>query len=377
MGVFLPKPFGLLSVLAALFALQRSNALQAQVTLLQVSGIYVTCLALLQLGASGTITQLVDNLEACLNVTCGMAIGIVAFAATQRLSELREEWGILICSWTALLAHLALPKVYESSIVFFGFFNNPNTSARVLCVLLAILILINPKFTLKERSKKIVLFRIGHILAIVVTCYLLILTNYRSAWLAGAIGVGIWIFGSPQRTTPKKLALLVISIASILFLFALADHKGFASENNSIHSRLNLWSALLNGWIHQRPWQGFGIGSFASLEYLYQGLHTPTVYPHNAIVEVISLSGITGFCITLFCGLRIYKIESRIYKVNQDSPISRIAIACLGSTALLLMLDVRFYGDKSFALIYACLGALNASAPKLQIAPSSTQTDQK
>ena len=81
LGVFLPKPFGLLSVLAVLIAMQRSNALQAQAALLNASRIYVTCLAILQLGASRTIALLTENLEASLNVACGMAIGPVAFAA--------------------------------------------------------------------------------------------------------------------------------------------------------------------------------------------------------------------------------------------------------------------------------------------------------
>lgn len=233
------------------------------------------------------------------------------------------------------------------------------------------------KKCLEKERKMILLLRTIHVLAIIATSYLLLLTNYRSAWLAGGIGVGIWLFGKPQRSTAKTLALLVITAAAIGLLFTLVDHKGFPSGHNSIHSRLSLWHALLNSWVHQRIWQGFGIVSFTSIEHLYHGLYDPTVYPHNAIVEILSPSGIIGGLITLLLGLRIFSIESQTHKITQNSSIARTSIAYLASTALLLMLDGRFYGSKSFALIYACLGVLNASAPTLPITPPSPQTGQK
>lgn len=366
MGLFLPKPLGILSALAISTALLQSNAAKALAKPLLLSALYLSGLALLQIASSLTPQEATANLEACLNIAAGMAIAFVTFAATQHLQDQRDQWGILASTLTLLGAHLLFPKAFDNTIFFYGLFDNPNTSARVLCITLAVLLLITPrplgpKQALIGQIQAHSLYKAGYFLAALLASYLLLLTNYRSAWIAAATGLAAWTLMNQQLSNLRRLALWLSGLMSLGVLFLFADNKGFGIAGNSMDTRLGLWRALVNGWIDHRFWQGFGIGSFDNLDYLYKGAHDPTIYPHNAIVEILCLSGVLGMglAIALATGIGLAIIpKARSTRLTQ---ISRLIICYLFAIVPLLLLDVGFYGSKSFGMIYACIGALVAS----------------
>lgn len=378
-GIFLPKPLGVLSALAVIIAALSSDAIKANTGLIRISVIYTSSLALLGLASSDTLLELTKNLEACLNIACGMMIGLAAYAMAIKSHGRANQWGILASVWMVLMIHLAMPKSYGSILVFYGLFENPNTSARTLCVVLiiALFTLINistgshmPKTPAAQLAGKIFKFLLRA--AFILCIYLVFLTNYRSAWLGATAGITTWILTDPAGSKMKKITFLILTSLTPILLFQFADSKGFGATNNSIQSRLDLWHALLNGWINQKLWQGFGIGSFNSLDHLYSGKHVPTIYPHNAIVEVLCLSGIIGLIMILVLIYRVWTIELEAIRCHRISPATRLAISWLLAISILLLLDMKFYGTKSFALIYSCIGFLGASRLTSSITPNRT-----
>lgn len=186
----------------------------------------------------------------------------------------------------------------------FGVFQQVNVLASFTAtgLALAIMVMLLPGFTL-TCSKRERLRQYALALILMVFPALLVWLQSRVGWLGGVIS-GVLLLSMGAKVAPRKAviaATLMVAGVALAIVVQRYGHITDVAHTGSNNARMAILNGTL-GMIAERPWTGWGYGSF---EYhfqhylLAQGLSTPEAsvvnHPHNEILLWGVEGGIIAF----------------------------------------------------------------------------------
>ncbi|MBR3640985.1 MAG: O-antigen ligase family protein, partial [Oscillibacter sp.] len=172
----------------------------------------------------------------------------------------------------------------------FSVFDNPNTFAQVLILLLPLV------FALALCSKR-VLSKLVALGTFFVGALALVMTYSRASWVGLAVAAAVFLF----LWRPRLIPLFVLLAVAAVPLLPVSVVQRLASITNmkdtSTASRVPLYQAAL-AVIRRSPLAGAGLGTDVTRRYiklfnLYHG-HSPFVHSHNFYLEVWIQTGLLG-----------------------------------------------------------------------------------
>ena len=184
----------------------------------------------------------------------------------------------------------------------FSFFENPNSFAMILVMLL-------PVSLVTAISKPGLLRALGCI-CFVVALAALLMTYSRGAWVGFAFSMCVLII----LLRPALLPLFVIAGLLILPLLPESIYNrilsSFNTSDTSISSRKPVYEATAK-LIQDKPLWGYGLGSDAIKEAIedsrrYRGL-SPFIHAHNIYLQIwaeMGVFGLASFIAAMFCGFK-------------------------------------------------------------------------
>jgi len=288
-----------------------------------------------------------------------------------------------LSSLTAITQKLGIFKFYGIALPdrMSGTLSNPDFFGQFV----VLLIFLTAFIFLAERAKDL---KVVWGTIIFIDILALYYTRTRGAWLGFVIGMifvaGCWFFSRSRRSrleakTIKRLAVagaftFVLVVSFVLFP-NFSPFKNFSnllqtSLENSINSRLNVWSIAFNGW-KQKPILGWGVESFSYVydkDYRGQFLNfiPERIYfdrPHNKILEIMNDTGVVGLSAYFFIFLAsIFILFKNRYYWRQTSPPNKdIFIFLLVGFLIAYFIQNIFYFDtiSSYISLYLILGFIN------------------
>ncbi|RTF43127.1 PglL family O-oligosaccharyltransferase [Serratia marcescens] len=259
----------------------------------------------------------------------------------------------------------------------YGSFFQPNVLASFLATGLALAWALSllPHFALPrataERRRQGVLF-----LLIALFSALLVWLQSRVGWLGGLVvtGLFIWRLGRPFPHRCRQ-AVFAVGMGTTIGIGVLAFGGGAVVSISHDHSNLARWTMLRDtlAMIGDKPWQGWGYGSF---EYAFQHFRinqtppTPVTeiarHPHNELLLWVVEGGIVALCgLTLLLAgvIRIVRQalsrDRRAFAVGAPSAGLPTALCiALVPIALHTQLEFPFYLSAAHALTFLFLLAL-------------------
>jgi putative inorganic carbon (HCO3(-)) transporter len=224
-------------------------------------------------------------------------------------------------SYVDLTLNADMPGRVES------FFDNPNTFAEVLILLMPLLVAL----VLCAKRWYMKLLAAG---AFVVGAAALGMTYSRASWVGIAVAAAVFVFLWRPRLIP---AFAVLCVLCIPFLPASIWHRILTITNtsdSSTASRIPLYQAAL-ATIFKSPLSGAGLGTAAVQQFiadhnLYHA-EAPYVHAHNMYLELWVEAGVLGF--VGFTGAMLWNIKNAARQVRHctDSAARTITAACAAS----------------------------------------------
>lgn len=209
-----------------------------------------------------------------------------------------------------------------------SFFDNPNTFAEVLILLLPlVLALVLCSDHLISKAAAVAVFGVG-VLA-------LVMTYSRASWVGIACAMVVMVFLWKPKLIPAFALLCVVAVP---FLPASIMNRILTITNfsdSSTSSRFPLYEAALKV-IRQSPIHGGGLGTAAVQAYikdwnLYHA-RAPFVHAHNFYLQVWVEAGILG--IIGFVGSMLWNIKRAAHTVRHMGPSAARTITCAAASAL-------------------------------------------
>lgn len=225
-------------------------------------------------------------------------------------------------SYVDLDANAGMPGRVES------YFDNPNTFAEVLILLLPLVLAL----ILCSRRP---ISRLAACGTFAVGTAALGMTYSRASWVGIACAMVVMVF----LWKPKLiLAFAVLCVAAIPFLPDTIWHRIltiFGPADTTTSSRFPLYAAALEV-IRTSPISGAGLGTAALQDYirdfnLYHG-EAPFVHAHNFYLEVWIEMGLLG--VVSFVGSMLWNIKKAAHTVRHCVPSAARTITCAGAAAL-------------------------------------------
>ena len=209
-----------------------------------------------------------------------------------------------------------------------SFFDNPNTFAEVLLLLLPLTL------ALVLCSKRL-FWKLLASAALVLGITALGMTYCRAAWIGFACAMVVMIFLWKPKLMP---AFLLLCFLAVPFLPASIWHRVltiFDSSDSSTSSRFPLFKAGLDV-IVRHPLSGAGLGTAAVQRYvkllnLYHA-RTPFVHSHNTYLQVWAELGVLG--IVGFTGSILWGIKRAAHAVRHCGSSAARTITCAACAAL-------------------------------------------
>lgn len=184
-----------------------------------------------------------------------------------------------------------------------SFFDNPNTFAEVLILLL-------PLGLALLLCSKHMISKLAAALACGLGVMALGMTYCRSAWIGIACAMVVMIFLWKPKLLPLFFALCVLAVP---FLPSSIWHRIltiFDSSDSSTNSRFALFRAGVDV-IVRRPLSGAGLGTAAVQRYVkllnFYHARTPFVHSHNTYLQIwaeLGVLGVTGFVGGMLWGVK-------------------------------------------------------------------------
>ena len=209
-----------------------------------------------------------------------------------------------------------------------SFFDNPNTFAEVLILLLPLvlaLVLCSEHLLSKVASAGV--FCVG--------TAALLMTYSRASWVGIACAMVVMVFLWKPKLIPA-FALLCVAAIPVLPASVLNRIMTITNFNDSsTSSRFSLYEAAL-AVIKQSPVHGGGLGTAATQAYirdwrLYHG-EAPFVHAHNFYLQVWIEAGILG--IIGFVGSMLWNIKRAAHTVRHVGNSAARTITCAAASAL-------------------------------------------
>ena len=253
-------------------------------------------------------------------LTAGGAVCVVVssvYAVIQRIQGVEVN-----ASYVDLELNAGMPGRVES------FFDNPNTFAQVLILLLPlVLALVLSSRHLISKAAALGVFAVGVIA--------LGMTYSRASWIGIACAMVVMVFLWKPKLIP---AFAILCCAAVPFLPETIWNRILTITNlndSSTSSRIPLYEAALNV-IKTRPWSGAGLGTAATQAYikefnLYRG-SAPFVHAHNFYMEIwieMGFLGIVGFVTSM-----LWNIKRAAHTVRHCGLSAARTITCASASAL-------------------------------------------
>lgn len=249
--------------------------------------------------------------------------GAVCVAVSGAYGVLQRIQGIEVnASYVDLKVNAGMPgRVYS-------FFDNPNTFAEVLILLLPlVLALILCSRHLISRLIACGIFAVG--------VAALGMTYSRASWVGIACAMVVMVFLWRPKLIP---AFVLLCCVAIPFLPSTIWNRILTIANpadSSTSSRIPLYQAALEV-IRNRPITGAGLGTAATQRYIadYNLYHAeaPFVHSHNFYLEVWIQAGLLG--VAGFVSSMLWNIKRTAYAVRHCESSAARTIACAAASAM-------------------------------------------
>ena len=249
--------------------------------------------------------------------------GAVCVAVSGAYGVLQRIQGIEVnASYVDLKVNAGMPgRVYS-------FFDNPNTFAEVLILLLPlVLALILCSRHLISRLIACGIFAVG--------VAALGMTYSRASWVGIACAMVVMVFLWRPKLIP---AFVLLCCVAIPFLPSTIWNRILTIANpadSSTSSRIPLYQAALEV-IRNRPITGAGLGTAATQRYIadYNLYHAeaPFVHSHNFYLEVWIQAGLLG--VVGFVSSMLWNIKRTAYAVRHCESSAARTIACAAASAM-------------------------------------------
>jgi len=305
---FYPMLFFAAVVLGVVFSLTRN--VSTRFLVYHISAALCVAVTVSAVRTAGDLKRLAAGASGCVAVSS-------LYAILQRLSGLEVNE-----SYVDMDLNADMPSRVMS------FFDNPNTFAEVLLLLLPLTL------ALILCSRR-VLSRLAAAAAFVLGGAALGMTYCRSAWIGVACSMVVMIF----LWKPKLLPLfLVLCALAAPFLPASIWNRVltiFDRSDSSTNSRFPLFKAGLEV-IVRRPFSGAGLGTAAVQRYVkllnFYHARTPFVHAHNIYLQVWAELGILGAA--GFVGSILWGIKRAAHAVRHCGNSAARTITCAACAAL-------------------------------------------
>lgn len=192
-------------------------------------------------------------------------------------------------------------KQFEDRLFYssepFGAFALANSLATFLCmgVVVTCACLARSWQHLRSRDVRAGLSLACILIALGLQGFCLLLTRSRTAYVACAVGLGVWlalevISGRWQLSRKLlKLAALITGalLTAMLIWLLMVDSRVLSEAPKSLGYRLEYWQATL-GMIRDRGWTGIGLGNFQAIypQYKLDQASEIIADPHNWILDI-------------------------------------------------------------------------------------------
>ncbi|MGL5943104.1 MAG: O-antigen ligase family protein [Waterburya sp.] len=200
------------------------------------------------------------------------------------------------------------------------------------------------------------LFQIFCLLSVVLTYFAESATSLMSILFIFAVSQGLQYLSLKDKRSVLLILLFLITVSILLFVI-LINFNTFLSVNNkdvTLSGRTTLWDSLWQ-FIKQKPWLGYGYGSFFSgvhreTDLLWKVHNWSPVHAHNGYVQVLLHFGFVGLIPLVFGYIHSLFISLYKYLVFK-SPHMLWIFLYLIYTVFLNFTEVSFFSTNSITWI--------------------------
>ena len=268
---FFPALFFGAVVLGVVFSLTRNAS--ARFLIYHISAALCVVVTVSALRSAEELKRLAAGASACVAVSS-------LYAVLQRLSGLEVNE-----SYVDMDLNADMPSRVMS------FFDNPNTFAEVLILLLPLTLAL-------ILCSKHVISKLAASAAFLLGAAALGMTYCRAAWIGIACAMVVMIFLWKPKLLPLFFALCLLAVPFLPGSIWNRILTIFDASDSSTNSRFPLFKAGLEV-ITRRPLSGAGLGTAAVQRYVkllnFYHARTPFVHSHNTYIQVWAELGILGF----------------------------------------------------------------------------------
>ena len=249
--------------------------------------------------------------------------GAVAVAISSAYAVVQRIQGVEVnAAYVDLTLNAGMPGRVDS------FFDNPNTFAQVLILLLPlVLALMLSSKSLLGKAAAAGIFAIGVVA--------LGMTYSRASWVGIACCMVVMVFLWRPSLIPAFIILCCVAVPLLPETIWNRILTITNMNDSSTSSRFPLYEAALNV-IRERPVTGAGLGTAATQKFikdynLYRG-SAPFVHSHNFYLEVWIEAGLLG--IVGFVSSMLWNIKKAAHTVRHCGPSAARTITCAAASAM-------------------------------------------
>ncbi len=216
------------------------------------------------------------------------------------------------------------------------------------------------------------LFRIFCLLSIVLIVLGQSATSLVSVIFIFAIAQGLNYLSLKSKTSVLLVLLFIIFSALLMFLIAV-NFTAFLDANNkdiTLTGRTPLWESLW-GFIQQKPWFGYGYGSFFSgahreTDLLWKVHRWNPVHAHNGYIQLWLHLGIVGLAVFMFGYAKCLFNSLFKYLITKDLKMLWVFLFLL-YTVTLNLTEVSFLGNQGFIWIISLVAIYSMKPTKKSV----------
>ncbi|QJD92081.1 O-antigen ligase family protein [Duganella dendranthematis] len=271
-----------------------------------------------------------EAIRQCLALLSFFAMFISGFYFGRTQAEFRSVMKVVVWSSAvpALYTFVDVGLHYHAGFRLASTFGHPNVLAFYLTVIITVAFYLLQTMPASYRGWQR-LFLIGYLFFLLI---MLAMTHTRSAWIATAIGFGMYGVLFDRRylvyiALGGALALLVPGVGDRLLELTRDNPTGNVAEMNSASWRVALWQSAF-GWMSPHSFvTGNGLQTFQHF--------SPTFFPlaggihweaHSIYVQLIFEIGLVGLLAYLWLNWRVFKGLLPLIKVDKLAAFSLIVV---------------------------------------------------
>ena len=193
-----------------------------------------------------------------------------------------------------------------------------------------------------RRQRLNVVYKIGLVILLLITLFILLLTQSRGAWLGSMLGLFV-VFVAKHRQFLWLIPLLLVLVILAFFTFGEGNIETFLTmidtdpENATLAGRFRAWQATLY-MIADFPLTGVGLGTYSRVFTDLYALNaflsatTPSLHAHNTLLSVTVDLGFPG--LILYVALLTSFFAVIFHTTRSAHPFIRVLLLGLGAGML-------------------------------------------